>query len=121
MSTIAGQELPDAHLISAVKQVENTICITITGQLDVVVEDELTEVVSAAASTPDVVAMHFDLTPITFIDSSGLRGLIRSSQLALDNELTFTVDVTDDGPVARLLDLTGLRGHFTQATLATPA
>jgi anti-anti-sigma factor len=121
MSTTAEQELPDVHLVSSVTHVENTICITIAGHLDLVVEDELTELVSTAASTPDLVEMHFDLTPITFIDSSGLRGLIRASQLALDNELTFTVNVSDDGPVARLLDLTGLRSHFTQATVATPA
>ena len=120
MST-AEQQLPDAHLISTVTRVENTICITVTGQLDLAVEDQLTRLVSAAASTPDLVALHFDLTPITFIDSSGLRGLIRSSQLALDKELDFTLNVADDGPVARLLDLTGLRGHFTQATFAIPA
>ena len=76
---------------------------------------------SAVASMPDLNGLHFDLTAVTFIDSSGLRGLIQSSQFALERQLTFTVDVADDGPVGRLLDVTGLREHFTQATLAMPA
>ena len=121
MPTTAEQEPTDAQLISTVTRVKNTICITVSGQLDLVVEDQLAERVLAALSTPDLVGLHLDLTSITFIDSSGLRGLIYSSQLALDNDLTFTVNVADGGPVARLLDLTGLRGHFTQETLAMPA
>ena len=110
----------DAQLISTVSLVEQTMCITFAGQLDLVVEHELTAVVAAAASTPEVVALHFDLTQVTFIDSSGLRGLILSSQAALDRGLTFSIDVLEGGPVARLLDVTKLRAQFTQAKLAAP-
>lgn len=117
MST-AAEETSDAHLISTVTRIENTICITVTGQLDLVVEDQLTEVVSEAATTPEIVALHFDLSAVTFIDSSGLRGLVQSSQIALERDLGFTVEFTEKGPVARLLDLTGLRAHFTQAPLS---
>jgi anti-anti-sigma factor len=107
--------------MSAVARIDNTMCFTISGQLDLVVEDQLTEVVSEAASTPEIVALHFDLSAVTFIDSSGLRGLIQSSKIALDRDLTFTVEFTDKGPVARLLDLTGLRAHFTKAPLPAQA
>jgi anti-anti-sigma factor len=117
MST-AAEETSDAHLICTVTRIENTICVTVIGQLDLVIEDQLTEVVSEAASTPEVVALHFDLSAVTFIDSSGLRGLIQSSHMALDRDLTFTVEFTEKGPVARLLDLTGLREQFTQAPLS---
>ena len=111
----------DAQLISTVSRVEQTMCITFAGQLDLVVEHELTAVVAATASTPEVVALHFDLTQVTFIDSSGLRGLIHSSQMAFDNGLAFTIDVVEGGPVARLLDLTQLRGEFAQATRLVPS
>ena len=69
------------------------MCIAFSGQLDLVVEHELTAVVAATASTPDVAALHFDLTQVTFIDSSGLRGLILSSQAAL---LSRRTNVPDD-------------------------
>ena len=121
MSIAAEQENPDAHLISTVSRVEQTMCITFAGQLDLVVEHELTAVVSAAASTPEVTALHFDLTQVTFIDSSGLRGLILSSQAALDMGLTFSIDVLEGGPVARLLDLTELRCEFTHAKFPVPS
>ena len=118
MPTAAEETPPDTHLMSTVTRIENTICITVSGQLDLAVEDQLTEVVSEAASAPEIVALHFDLTAVTFIDSSGLRGLIRSSQIALDMDLIFTVEFSEKGPVARLLDIAGLRTHFTQAPLA---
>ena len=117
----AEQPAADAQLISTVSRFDKTVCITFAGPLDLVVEDELTGVVNEAASTPDVTALHFDLTRVTFIDSSGLRGLIQSSQTALDNGLTFTIDTEEDGPVARLLDLTNLRGHFTHAKSSVPS
>ena|SRR5258706_9311535 len=118
MSTAAEQTPTDAHLMHIVTRIDNTICMTLSGQLDLVVEDQLAEVVAEAASPPEIEALHFDLTAITFIDSSGLRGLIRSSQMALDRDLAFTVEFTEKGPVARLLDVTGLRAHFTQAPLS---
>jgi anti-sigma B factor antagonist len=121
MPTAAEPSSAEAQLISTVSRVEHTICITFAGQLDLVVEQELTAVVAATASTPEVAAMHLDLTQVTFIDSSGLRGLILSSQAALDRGLTFTIDVLEGGPVARLLDLTNLRGEFTHAKLAVPS
>lgn len=120
MPTAAEPSPVDAQLISTVSCVEQTMCIAFSGQLDLVVEHELTAVVAATASTPDVAALHFDLTQVTFIDSSGLRGLILSSQAALDRGLTFSIDVLDGGPVARLLDLTELRGQFTHAKFSGP-
>ena len=121
MSTAAVPSPTEAQLISTVSRMEQTICITFAGQLDLVVEDELTAVVAATASTPDAAALHFDLTQVTFIDSSGLRGLILSSQAALDRGLTFSIDVLEGGPVARLLDLTKLRSEFTHARLSVPS
>jgi anti-anti-sigma factor len=118
MPTAAEPTSTDAQLISTVSRVEQTVCITFAGQLDLVVEQELAAVVARTASTPEVAALHFDLTHVTFIDSSGLRGLILSSQAALDRGLTFSIDVLEDGPVARLLDLTELRGEFTHSKLS---
>jgi anti-anti-sigma factor len=115
MPTAAEQSPTDAHLISTVSRVEQTMCIAFAGQLDLLVEHELFAVVSATASTPEVAALHLDLNQVTFIDSSGLRGLIVSSQAALDRGLTFSIDVLEDGPVARLLDVTKLRDEFTHA------
>jgi anti-anti-sigma factor len=118
--TAAAEEAPDAHLISTVTRIENTICVTVIGQLDLEAEDELTEIVSQALSTPEVVAVHLDLTAISFIDSSGLRVLIQASELAREHDLAFTIDLAATGPVTRLLALTGLHNHFTQATIPVP-
>ena len=121
MPTAAEQPAADAQLITTVSHVEKTVCITLAGPLDLVVEDELTGVVDAATSTADAETLHFDLTRVTFIDSSGLRGLIQSSQSALDKGLAFTIDVQEGVPVSRLLDLTKLRGHFTHAKSSVPS
>ena len=121
MPTAAEPSSTDAQLISTVSRVDQTMCITFAGQLDLVVEHELTAVVASTASTPEVAALHFDLTQVSFIDSSGLRGLILSSQAALDRGLNFTIDVLEGGPVARLLDITELRGQFTHAKFPVPS
>jgi anti-anti-sigma factor len=57
-----------------------------------------------------------DLRGLTFIDSTGLRLLIRLDQRARTDGCTLTL-VDGEGPAHRLLQLTRLRDRFTIARL----
>jgi stage II sporulation protein AA (anti-sigma F factor antagonist) len=78
------------------------------GDLDVLVEDEVARTISAAASEPGVAEIHVDALAVTFIDSSGLRGLLAARQAAIDRGRAFRIRVAAHGPVKRLLAITGL-------------
>lgn len=94
----------------------HTIAVTLVGELDVAVETEAREFVASVVEEPGVTALHIDATQVTFIGSSGLRTLILARQTALDHELAFTLDVTNPGPVQRLVTLFGLKGLWSHAS-----
>ena len=56
----------------------------------------------------DLVEVHVDATRVTFIDSSGLRGLLVARQTAIDHGLKIVIRISTPGPVARLLAIAGL-------------
>ncbi len=61
-------------------------------------------------------AIVLDLRPLTFIDSSGLRLLLRLDADARANGGDFAI-AEGDGPVRRLLELTSLTDDFRHAEL----
>jgi anti-anti-sigma factor len=93
-----------------------SITVTLVGALDLAVEVEAREFVASAVAELGITALHIDATRVTFIGSSGLRTLILARQAALDHELTFTLGLTDPGPVQRLVTLFGLRGLWSNAS-----
>jgi anti-sigma B factor antagonist len=53
-----------------------------------------------------------DLRRVEFMDASGLRALIRAEAVATVSGRSFAI-VPSDGPVQRLLAITGMSEHFT--------
>lgn len=88
-----------------------TVRLALDGDLDLLVEKRLVEqVVDALRDTrPDRAVL--DLTAVPFLDSSGLRGLLRCARAAEDHGVLLTLDVVP-GPVTMLLDTAGVRNWF---------
>lgn len=89
-----------------------TVRFALVGDLDLVAERNLVEdVVDVMRDTrPDRLVL--DLLRVPFLDSSGLRGLLRCARAAEDHGVLLTLDVAA-GPVTMLLDTAGVRSWFS--------
>ena len=83
--------------------------VTLSGEVDADVEAEISRTISQMISIRGLEVLHLETTRVTFIDSSGLRQLVLTSQLASEQGVDLGIVVDEHGPVARLLDLSGLR------------
>jgi|1185.fasta_scaffold354710_1 anti-sigma B factor antagonist len=70
------------------------------------VEEPLAELEAAGFTE-----LILDLRRTTFLDSTGVRLLVRQTESARRNGHDFGV-VAEDGPVMRVLELTGLKGRI---------
>jgi anti-sigma B factor antagonist len=87
------------------------------GSLDIITAPSVRAalVEAAGAGKHDLVV---DLTRVEFLDSTGLGALIGAHRRALENDGTVKLAV-GDGPIARLLNITGLMRVFpVYATLS---
>ena len=91
-----------------VSHTADRFAITLVGELDLTVENEVAELVASVVAQDGITAPHIDATRVTFCGSSGLRTLILAREAALDHQLAFTLDTADPGPVQRLVTLFGL-------------
>ncbi len=101
------ETLPDAPVVSAERSGRRAV-VTLSGDLDADAEAEVSRMIKQVASLRGLDVLRLDTTNVTFIDSSGLRQLLLSSQVAADHAVELCIHVEEDGPVARLLELTGL-------------
>lgn len=83
--------------------------VTVQGEVDLATAPSLRRAIEDLYDQGEPVLA--DLTGVTFMDSTGLRVLIGAHQDLEARERDFAV-VPGDGAVARLLDLTGVRGHI---------
>jgi anti-anti-sigma factor len=82
--------------------------LSLRGEVDIATVALLEERIDAALEGGSQLVL--DLTGVSFIDSTGLRLVISTRQrLTEDGELALVVA---DGPVTRLLEITGLDGAF---------
>ncbi len=89
---------------------EDELRIELCGDLDVFTSPRLVERFEAAlAQRPPRIALA--LQDVRFADSTGMAALIRCRRRAVRADVELVLDVAA-GPVARLLDLTGLRRVF---------
>ena len=82
--------------------------VTADGQIDSHTSPSLDDVLSALADGADLAV---DLSRVTFVDSSGLRVLVRAHKRQLGGGGRLTI-VDPSEPVRRLLDITGLTGEL---------
>jgi anti-anti-sigma factor len=79
--------------------------VELVGECDLTVRDELASALLAAVDRAEVVFV--DLAELTFMDSSGVHGLVTAHQAAVGAGRRLYV-VNAGGPVATLMDLTGV-------------
>ncbi len=87
---------------------------SVAGELDIATEEELTGAVGEVLAERRPSRLVLDLAALSFIDSSGLRALLRCQQLAEQSEVELLLAV-GDGAVRRLLDIAGIASWFSYA------
>jgi anti-sigma B factor antagonist len=90
-------------------------CLALAGELDIADVQRLEQEIDAAVAGSEG-AFLVDLTALEFLDSSGIRVLLRARALLGREERDFAL-VCPYGPVRRAIELTGVSDLFT--TFAT--
>ena len=97
------------HLAS--RSEDGWVRVVASGELDLTAEDAIVDAVAAAM--PATVVL--DMTDVGFIDSSGLRAVLRATRAATAAGGRLLVDVVDAGPVDRLFALAGVGDWIERA------
>ena len=99
MFTLEHDPVDDSHLIAA------------SGELDLASTAELSAIFAICAAGPQL-AVVLDLVRVEFIDSTALATILRAAQQleAVGKRLHV---VAPEGPVRRLLEITGTAQRFT--------
>ena len=89
---------------------DGALRLALRGELDMAVSDALTERLAELKQRKSVVRL--DLARLEFMDSSGLRAVIRA--LVDSRQDGWRLEIADEvtEPVARLIDLVGVRARF---------
>jgi anti-sigma B factor antagonist len=85
---------------------DDGLVLTLRGELDLASAPALERELDGLADRRSVLV---DMRGLEFIDSTGLRVLVKAHQQASESNREFAVVSSDEGQVRRLLDLTGLR------------
>ncbi|GAA2792928.1 STAS domain-containing protein [Saccharopolyspora taberi] len=88
------------------------VVVGVRGEIDLACVPRLTELVRQRLTAASLRAVVIDVSGVTYSSSAGLELLIHAHRRAEHRGIDLYV-VPGDGPVRRLLELTGLRDHFT--------
>jgi anti-anti-sigma factor len=83
-----------------------TATVVAEGEIDLSTVDELRTAVTTAAEE-GVESLLLDLTPVEFIDSAGLGGLLELRSTLRSRNVTLLIDA-GEGPVRQAMEITGL-------------
>jgi anti-sigma B factor antagonist len=103
---------PIAPLDIAVSGRQDTVHLTLTGEIDVSNADRVLACAQRQLNKPQVTRLIVDLARVGFIDSSGLHTLVRSRRHADDLGKMFRI-TGHHGHVATVIEITGLTGRLT--------
>lgn len=85
--------------------------IALAGGIDLSNADDLLSVGVMAVKTPKVTNVSFDMSEVTFLDSTGIGALVRIRNAAEEAEVKVRIDRASDAVVG-VLNLTGLAAAF---------
>jgi anti-anti-sigma factor len=92
------------------------VIVRAVGEVDLatvaVLEEPLNELRAGGFTTIEI-----DLREVTFLDSTGLRLLVRWRRRAQAEAFDLQIAVDRDGPVARVMELTGLQDLLLSASV----
>jgi anti-sigma B factor antagonist len=86
--------------------------VVVSGELDAATEPQLVAAAAAAIDDTGIEMVVLDASALSFIDSAGLRGLMRCSDHAAQRCLPMRL-IPGHGVVARLLDVAGVAEWFS--------
>jgi anti-sigma B factor antagonist len=95
----------------AVRRDGEALRAVIEGELDLTTEAELVDCVTSAVEASDATSIVLDVHRVDFIDSSGLRSLLRCRDHAERHGRSTRLAVSE-GPVTRLLRAAGVTDWF---------
>lgn len=101
-----GTDVFGPQLIIEERSHQGWVLLDVGGELDMATADQLGQALDASVGKKVIV----DMVDVTFIDSVGLRTLLRARQELGEQSLQV---VAPDGPVRRLLQLTKLEDAFS--------
>jgi anti-anti-sigma factor len=104
LARIAGATLDTATTTGA----DGRLCVVLSGEIDMTSAPRFEAAVSRALDTHQPPTLELNLAGVTFMDSSGIRVLLRVHQAARARECTLTIGPVNPA-VARVLDITGVR------------
>jgi anti-anti-sigma factor len=90
------------------------VIVAARGELDLATAPELEANVLPPLGAGEPVAL--DLRDLEFMDSTGVRVIVAAHLAAQEHATTLTVVVIPDGPVARVLEISGLDAVLDVAT-----
>jgi anti-sigma B factor antagonist len=96
------------------------VALTVTGELDMATSHLLTDLAAAATDSPRCRVVELDLRGVTFLDSSGLRALVRLRLNASTSGRAFRI-TGRSRPVDRLLDQARLEAELEDESNRAPA
>jgi anti-sigma B factor antagonist len=100
----------DTHMRVTTEALAEAVVVRLAGDLDLATAREVTAALEDATARIAGERLVLDMTHVGFIDSTGLRVLLRAAT-PLDRPMVL---VAPSGPVCRILDLTRLRGRFDE-------
>ncbi|MDQ3123054.1 MAG: STAS domain-containing protein [Actinomycetota bacterium] len=93
-------------------KVNGALVITVSGEVDVAGETQFVRQVVDGVGTTDAQRVVLDLSRVAFMDSTGLRMLLLCKRRAEERRIPLTLSITADGPVSRLIDVSGVAEMF---------
>ncbi|MGA5300484.1 STAS domain-containing protein [Nucisporomicrobium flavum] len=106
-----------AHFQARTTAGPGRVVVTLTGECDLEGRDELTAMLLTAVDSAPVVVV--DLAGVTFIDSSGIHGLVTAHRAAQDAGRRLHV-TNAGGTVATVLEITGVAGLLGHPSAVVP-
>jgi anti-sigma B factor antagonist len=88
---------------------DGAVVVHLSGEVDASVAERLKDVIHLGGSGLDLVV---DLRAVSFLDSAGLRALVRAKRACDDQARAFVV-TAPSGTVRRVLQLAGLDDYLT--------
>jgi anti-anti-sigma factor len=90
-----------------VRREDTTVFVQVAGELDLAAEEPLGELLDELARQPGVNCLIADFRPITFLDSSGLRLLLKIEMHSRGDNFDFAL-IPPHGPAAQALKVSGV-------------
>jgi anti-sigma B factor antagonist len=91
---------------------DGIVVITPRGELDVAGAPLLEDAIAAATDDPDIDALVVDLSPLEFMDSSGLRCVVQADRQVRERGIRFAL-VRGGEPVHRVFEITRMTDRLT--------